>query len=306
MSSQTFELLILGSSSASPTSERNPSAQLLNIAERFFLIDCGEATQIQLRKFKAKFQSIDHIFISHLHGDHFFGLPGLLSSMHLLGRKQDINIYCPKELKDIIDLINKFSDTRFNYKVNWIFTNDDGFNLIFEDDKVEVFSFPLKHRIFCTGFLFKEKPLLKKIDKYKLEKYNISNADIMLLKKGKNVINKDGELIKNELITFDSRKPRSYGYCSDTIFHKELTNYINNVDLLYHESTFLNDKKERAEMTFHSTAEQAAKIASLANVKQLLLGHFSARYGNLEQFILEAKPLFDNCVLATDGKRISI
>lgn len=306
MSSQTFELLILGSSSASPTSERNPSAQLLNIAERFFLIDCGEATQIQLRKFKAKFQSIDHIFISHLHGDHFFGLPGLLSSMHLLGRKQDINIYCPKELKDIIDLINKFSDTRFNYKVNWIFTNDDGLNLIFEDDKVEVFSFPLKHRIFCTGFLFREKPLLKKIDKYKLEKYNISTADIMLLKKGKDVINKEGRLIKNELITFDSRKPRSYGYCSDTIFHEELTNYINNVDLLYHESTFLNDKKERAEITFHSTAEQAAKIATIANVKQLLLGHFSARYGNLEQFIQEAKPIFDNCVLATDGKRILI
>src|SRR4051812_23636279 len=157
MNRQTFELLVLGSSAASPTSERNPSAQLLNIADRYFLIDCGEATQIQLRKFKAKFQSIDHIFISHLHGDHFFGLPGLLSSMHLLGRKQEITIYCPPELKGIIDLINKVSETTLNYTIHWKFTNNEGLNLLFEDDKTEVYSFPLKHRIYCTGFLFKEK-----------------------------------------------------------------------------------------------------------------------------------------------------
>lgn len=306
MSSQTFDLLILGSSSASPTSERNPSAQLLNIAERHFLIDCGEATQIQLRRFKAKFQAIDHIFISHLHGDHFFGLPGLLSSMHLLGRKQEITIYCPKELKDVMDLMNKVSDTHFNYKVNWVFTKNDGLNLIFEDDKVEVFSFPLKHRIFCTGFLFKEKPLPRKIDKYKLDKNKVSTADIMLLKNGNDVVNKDGEIVKNNLVTFSAREPKSYAYCSDTIYFPKVVEFIRNVNLLYHECTFLNDKKERAEKTYHSTAEQAASIANEANVKQLLLGHFSARYGDLEQFIAEAKPIFDNCLLATDGKRISI
>ena len=306
MSSQAFDLLILGSSSASPTSERNPSAQLLNIAERYFLIDCGEATQIQLRRFKAKFQAIDHIFISHLHGDHFFGLPGLLSSMHLLGRKQEITIYCPKELKDVMDLMNKVSDTHFNYTVNWVFTNNDGLNLIFEDEKVEVYSFPLRHRIFCTGFLFKEKPLPRKIDKYKLDKYKISTADILLLKNGNDVINKDGELIKNNTVTFSAREPKSYAYCSDTIYYPKVVEYIKGVDLLYHECTFLNDKKERAEKTYHSTAEQAAEIAKMANAKQLLLGHFSARYGNLDQFIAEAMPVFDNCVLATDGKRITI
>src|SRR4051812_14332077 len=147
MNRQSFELLVLGSSSASPTSERNPSGQLLNIAERYFLIDCGEATQIQLRRFKAKFQSIDHFFISHLHGDHFFGIPGLISSMHLLGRTQDLNLYCPKELKTIMEVINSVSDTRLNFKINWFFTNDNGLNLLFEDQKVQVFSFPLKHRI---------------------------------------------------------------------------------------------------------------------------------------------------------------
>jgi ribonuclease Z len=306
MSSQAFDLLILGSSSASPTSERNPSAQLLNISERYFLIDCGEATQIQLRRFKAKFQAIDHIFISHLHGDHFFGLPGLLSSMHLLGRKQDITIYCPKELKEVMDLLNKVSDTRFNYTVNWVFTNNEGLNLLFEDDKVEVYSFPLRHRIFCTGFLFKEKPLPRKVDKYKLDKFKISTADIMLLKNGFDVVNKDGETIKNELVTFSARAPKSYAYCSDTIYFPKVVEFIKEVDLLYHECTFLNDKKDRAAQTFHSTAEQAADIAKTANVKQLLLGHFSARYGDLDQFVAEAKPIFDNCLLATDGKRISI
>jgi ribonuclease Z len=306
MSSQAFDLLILGSSSASPTSERNPSAQLLNISERYFLIDCGEATQIQLRRFKAKFQAIDHIFISHLHGDHFFGLPGLLSSMHLLGRKQEITIYCPKELKEVMDLLNKVSDTRFNYTVNWVFTNNNGLNLLFEDDKVEVYSFPLRHRIFCTGFLFKEKPLPRKVDKYKLDKYKISTADIMLLKNGFDVVNKDGETIKNDLVTFSARDPKSYAYCSDTIFYPKVIEFIKGVDLLYHECTFLNDKKDRAAQTYHSTAEQAAEIAKTANVKQLLLGHFSARYGDLDQFVAEAKPVFENCMLATDGKRISI
>lgn len=306
MSSQTFELLILGSSSASPTSERNPSAQLLNIAERYFLIDCGEATQIQLRRFKAKFQAIDHIFISHLHGDHFFGLPGLLSSMHLLGRKQEITIYCPKELKDVMDLMNTVSDTRFNFTVNWVFTKNDGLNLIFEDDKVEVFSFPLKHRIFCTGFLFKEKPLPRKIDKYKLDKFKVSTADVIQLKNGNDVVNQEGLTIKNKQVTIDPREPKSYAYASDTIYFPAIVEYVKGVDLLYHESTFLNDKKDRAEKTYHSTAEQAAQIAKAANVKQLLLGHFSARYGDLEQFILEAQPFFYNCLLATDGKRITI
>lgn len=306
MNRQTFELLILGSSSATPTSDRNSSAQLLNIAERYFLIDCGEATQIQLRKFKARFQSIDHIFISHLHGDHFFGLPGLLGSMHLLGRKQVLNIYAPKELKDILDVINHSSDTRLNYPINWVFTDNSGLKLIYEDNKVEVYSFPLKHRIFCTGFLFKEKPLARKIDKYKLEKLEISFADILRLKAGADVVNQRGQLIKNEDATLDPPPPRSYAYCSDTIFDLRLVEYVKQTTVLYHEATFLNDQEERAKKTFHTTAAQAAQLASAANVGQLLLGHFSTRYPVLDGFLPEAQAHFANVVLATDGKKFKI
>lgn len=306
MQRQSFDLLILGSSSAAPTTKRNPSAQLLNVAERFFLIDCGEATQIQLRRYKTKFQKIDHIFISHLHGDHFLGLPGFLASMHLLGRKQELNIYCPKELKGIIDLLNTVSETRMNYEVKWHFTKSDALNLLFEDQRVEVHSFPMKHRIFCTGFLIKEKPLLRKIDKDKLDKNNVSTAEINNLRHGKDVLNEEGKKIKNKDVTIDPEPPRSYAYCSDTVYDEDLVKYIKGVDVLYHESTFLNDKAKRAGETFHSTAEQAGKIAKAARVKQLLLGHFSARYGDLEPFINEAAPFFKNVMLATEGKKFKI
>jgi ribonuclease Z len=206
---------------------------LLNICERYFLIDCGEGTQMQLRRFRAKFQSIDHVFISHLHGDHFFGLPGLISSMHLLGRKQDLHVYCPPGLKEIVDVINKNSETRLNYKVNWHFTTNKALDLLFEDQKVQVYSFPLKHRIFCTGFLFKEKPLPRKIDKFKLEKLNISFADILNLKAGLDVVNKNNVLISNKDATLDPAPSRSYGYCSDTIYDPEIVEHIRDVDLLY-------------------------------------------------------------------------
>jgi ribonuclease Z len=306
MSQQNFEVLILGSTSASPSSERNSSAQLLNIAERYCLIDCGEATQIQLRKYKAKFQAIDHVFISHLHGDHFFGLPGLLSSMHLLGREQSLNVYGPPNLKRLMDVLMEVSETKLNFEIKWFFTNSNGLNLLFEDEKIEVFSFPLKHRIACTGFLFKEKPLPRKIDKFLIEKFNISMADIQLLRNGEDVINKQGAQIKNKDATLDPAPARSYAYCSDTIFDLSLTDFIKQVDLLYHESTFLNDMKDRAAKTFHSTAQQAAQIAKAAHVKKLLLGHFSARYRKLEGFTEEAKSIFENVDLAMDGKKVKI
>ena len=306
MSRQIFELLVLGSSSASPTADRNVSAQLLNIAERYFLIDCGEATQIQLRKYKAKFQSIDHIFISHLHGDHFFGLPGLLSSMHLLGRKQALTVYAPPGLRPIMDAINKVSETYFNYPIHWIETSNRGQQMLFEDEKVRVWSFPLKHRVFCTGFLFEEKPLFRKIEPYLLEKYHVSRADIPKLRLGMDVLNEDGEHIANHLVTLDPLPPRKFAYCSDTCYDESLIPYISNVDLLYHESTFLNEHEERAAKTFHSTASQAAQIAKQAEVKQLLLGHFSARYRDLDLFLTEAQIHFVNCLLATDGKKLKI
>jgi ribonuclease Z len=306
MNPQTFELLILGSSSASPTSSRNPSSQLLNIAERIFLIDCGEATQIQIRRNKAKLQNIGHVFISHLHGDHFFGLPGLLSTMHLLGRQKELFIYAPKELKQIIDVINTASDARLSFQIVWQFTDDSKKVLLFEDSKVQVFSFPLKHRIACTGFIFQEKPLPRKIDKYKLDQLQISYADILKLKAGDDVFNENGALIKNFEATLDPPASRKYVYCSDTIFDPTLANYFTDADLLYHESTFLDDHIERAAKTFHSTAKQAANIAQLTKAKRLLLGHFSARYHDLDPFITEASTVFKACELATDGKKLII
>lgn len=306
MKRTTFEILVLGSSSATPTSERNPSGQLLNICERYFLVDCGEATQIQLRRFGARFQRISHIFISHLHGDHFFGLPGLLSTMHLLGRQQPLTICGPPELQDIIGHIQKVGDTRLSYTITWKNTSGDGLQLLHEDDKVEVYCFPLRHRIFCRGFLFREKPLPRKIDKERLKSLDISFADIQLLKAGRDVINNKGETILNRDATIDPPPVRSYGYCSDTIFDPEIVKYIKGVDVLYHESTFLDDLKERAARTYHSTAKQAAEIARLAGVKQLLLGHYSARYGETELFAKEAAGVFENCMLTTDGKKIVI
>ncbi len=306
MSVQTFELLILGSSAATPTVNRNPTSQLLNISERYFLIDCGEGTQMQMRKYKTRFQNINHVFISHLHGDHFYGLPGFLASMHLLGRKNELTIYGPKELEEIISMVHKHSDTYLNYPIKFIHTQNTTKQLLFEDDKVEVYSFPLKHRIATTGFLFKEKPLPRNIDKYKLEKMNVSFAEIHKLKLGLDAIDNNGNTIKNSDLTLDPPNTRSFAFCSDTKFFEELANDIKDVDLLYHESTFLEDKKDRAKQTFHSTAKQAAEIAVLSNAKKLVLGHFSARYGNLDEFLIEAKGIFSNTELAIEGSLFSV
>jgi ribonuclease Z len=306
MANQTFELLILGSSAATPTANRNPTAQLLNIAERFFLIDCGEGTQMQIRKYKARFQSINHIFISHLHGDHFLGLPGFIASMHLLGRKNELTVYGPKELEDIITIIHKFSDTQLNYPLKFVHTQNEIKQLVWEDDKVEVYSIPLKHRVPTTGYLFREKPLPRNIDKYKLEKMDVSFAEIHKLKQGFDAVDNKGNTIPNRALTLDPAKQRSYAFCSDTKFFKALVNDIKDVDLLYHESTFLEDKKERAKQTFHSTARQAAEMAKLANAGKLLLGHFSARYGNLDEFLDEAKPVFAESELAVEGSVFSL
>jgi len=306
MSTQSFELLILGSSAATPTSSRNPTSQLLNIAERFFLIDCGEGTQMQLRRYKARFSSINHIFISHLHGDHFLGLPGFLASLHLLGRQKGLTIYGPKAIEDVLEVIHKHSETQLNYTLNFVHTNTSQKQLLWEDEKVEVYSFPLKHRIATTGFLFKEKTFPRNIDKYKLEKHHVSVAEIHKLKKGLDAVDNNGNIIKNEQLTIEGPKTRSYAFCSDTKFFEGLADDIKDVDLLYHESTFLEEKIERAAQTFHSTASQAAKMASLANAKKLLLGHFSARYDNLDLFLNEAKPIFSNTELAKEGSTFKL
>ncbi len=293
-----FEVTVLGCGSATPSLLRNPSAQLLNAAGHFFLIDCGEGTQIQLRKNNIKIQRISHVFISHLHGDHYFGLLGLMQTMHLLGRKTKLTLVCPPELKEIIDLQNKHSQNTMVYEIEYIFTNPKQAEKVWEDDKIEVTTFPLRHRINCTGFLFKEKPHLKNIDKEKLKEFKVSVSEINKLRLGLDAIDDKGNTVVNTDVTLPIHPQRSYAYCSDTNYFEDIVEHVKEVDLLYHEATFLNAELERAKKTFHSTAEQAATIASKANVKQLLLGHFSARYGNTDGFIEEAQPFFSNTLVA--------
>lgn len=299
---QNFELTILGCSSATPTSTRNPTAQLLNIAERFFLIDCGEATQIQLRKFKLKFQRINHIFISHLHGDHYLGLIGLLSSMHLLGRTVDLNLYCPPELEEIIEVQFKHSQTYLRFKIVYHHHKYIANDLIFEDNKVEVRTILLNHRIPCCGFLFTEKPLLANISKEIIQKYQIPVEQILAIKGGADFITSEGELISNSQLVSNKFKPRSYAYCSDTCYDERIIEVIKGVDLLYHEATFLNEMLPRAKETFHSTALQAATIAQKAEVHQLMIGHYSARYRDLQPLLDEAQTVFSNTILSIEGK----
>lgn len=301
-----FEVTILGCGSATPSLLRNPSAQLLNVAGHSFLIDCGEGTQIQLRKVAAKIQRISHVFISHLHGDHYLGLLGLLQTMHLLGRKTKLTLVCPPELKEIIDLQNKHSQTTIVYEIDYIFTNPKQAELVWEDDKIEVKSFPLRHRINCTGFLFKEKPHLKNIIKEKLDEFDVPTSQVNKLRLGFDAINEEGKNIANDKLTVPAPLQRSYAYCSDTNYYEEIIEHIKGVDLVYHEATFLEAELERAKKTFHSTAKQAATIACKAEIKQLLLGHFSARYGTTDGFILEAKPIFENTLVAQEGQTYKI
>ena len=296
-----FEVTILGCGSATPSLLRNPSAQLLNAAGHYFLIDCGEGTQIQLRKNNIKIQRISHIFISHLHGDHYLGLLGLIQTMHLLGRKTKLTLVCPPELKEIIDLQNKHSQTTIVYEIEYIFTDPKQSKLVWEDDKIEIKSFPLRHRINCTGFLFKEKPHLKNIIKEKLQEFGVSTAEVNKLRLGLDAINTKGKTISNEKLTLPAPPQRIYAYCSDTNYYEAIIEHIKEADLVYHEATFLEAEIERAKNTYHSTAKQAATIAGKANIKQLLLGHFSARYGNTDGFLVEAKPIFENTLVAQEG-----
>jgi len=299
---QNFELTILGSSSATPTSTRNPTAQLLTIADRFCLIDCGESTQIQLRKYKIKFQRINHIFISHLHGDHYLGLLGLLSSMHLLGRTTELHLYCPEELKEVIEVQLRVSQTYLKYTIVYHFHNYIDNELIFEDDKFTVKTIVLSHRIPCCGFIFTEKPLPGNITKETIAYYNIPLEQIHSIKNGADFITSSGEVISNSKLVTAKPPVRSYAYCSDTAYDERIVEFIKDVTLLYHEATFMHDLLPRAIDTFHSTALQAATIAQKAQVAQLMIGHYSARYRDLQPLLDEAKAIFENTVLAKEGE----
>jgi len=301
-----FEVLILGSSSATPIYQRHPSAQLLNIHERFFLVDCGEGTQMQLNRYKIKYPRIHHIFISHLHGDHYFGLMGLLSSMHLQGRTDEMHLYCPKELQEIIDIQLKYSDTRLRFNLIYHFTDHETSKTIFEDDDLTVETIILNHRIPCTGFLFREKPKKRKLLREKLEQYHVPREQYSALKSGQDYVNDRGVVIPNEKLTDDPKAPCSYAYCSDTMYDERIIPQIKNVDLLYHESTFLEDKADRAKETFHTTARQAGLMARKAEVKRLIIGHFSSRYKDIYPLLEEAKQVFPDTSLAQEGDKFII
>jgi len=300
-----MKLSILGCYSATPRALNNTTSQVLEINNHMFLIDCGEGTQVQLRKHKIKFNRIKHIFISHLHGDHFFGLVGLISTFRLLTRETDLHIYGPVGIKEVVTLQMKLADSWTNYNLIFhelISTNSE---LIFEDEEVEVFTIPLNHRIYTNGFLFKEKEGNRKLDIGLVEDSNINVAYYRKLAQGFDVINEDGKLIKNELVTKPGLKPKSYAFCSDTMYKQAIVPIIKNVDVLYHESTFLDKHAHLALKTKHSTAKEAARIAKQANAGILLLGHYSTRYDGLNVFKEEAQEVFNNVELCEDGKEFN-
>ena len=301
-----FEVTILGSSSSTPIFNRNPSAQILNVNEKFILIDCGEGTQNQLLHFGIKASRIDHIFISHLHGDHYLGLVGLLSSLHLNGRVKPMDIFGPSELQEIIDIQFRFSQTHLRYPLNFTATNPNINEKIFENYDVIAETFPLDHRIPCTGFKFSEKQRLRKIVKEKIEELDIPADLIPLIKKGQNFTDKDGKVHLSEDLTTEADRPKVYAYCSDTICSWKYLANIKDADTLYHEATFMHDMLGRAEETFHTTAQQAAEIALKAHAKKLLIGHFSARYRELEPLLEEARTIFPSTFLAIEGKTFEI
>lgn len=296
-----FEVTILGSGAALPTSLRNPSAQYVWCNDRHILIDCGEGTQNQLRRSGISLQKISHILISHLHGDHFFGLVGLLSSMHLLGRNQGITVYGPEGLEQIIRMQLEIGGAIIGFGIDFVTLDGKTPQLLFEDNRIEIYTFPLKHRVPTNGFRIDEKPFARQLDgeKYKREKQSL--VHIPALKRGEDVTLEDGTVLKSAEYTFAPRKHRSYAYCSDTIYQESIVPFIQGVDVLYHEATFLDNMADRAKATFHTTAIQAARIAQLAQVGQLLLGHLSARYEDGNAHAAEAKMLFEHTVVVEDG-----
>lgn len=301
----TFDVTILGSNSALPAHGRHPTSQVVNHNENIFLLDCGEGTQMQLSAYKIKRSKIGHIFISHLHGDHYYGLIGLLTSYHLLKRAEPLHLFGPRGLKEIIDLNFKYSDTRLVYKLVAHEVDCTGAAVIFETEELTVSTIPMNHRIPCCGFLFREKKHERKINPEKIAAYKIPVTAIPDLKKGGDLQLGD-RTIPNDELTFDPSPSRSYAFCSDTLYHEAIIPQVQGADLMYHESTFMEESRERAALTFHSTTLQAATIASKAEVKKLLIGHFSAKYDDLELLLDEAKTVFPNSELAIEGKTISI
>ncbi|MEP1033583.1 ribonuclease Z [Ekhidna sp.] len=303
----SLELLILGSNSAAFAHRRHHTAQVFKLQDQYFLIDCGEGTQLLMKRYKVKLSRIDHIFISHLHGDHYFGLIGLLSTMHLFGRKKELLLVGPPGLKEILQLQMRHSETSLNFHIRFVEFKPGESEIVMDHPKFTVTTLPMDHRVPCSGYLFKEKPKKRRINRKVLADVQLSNLDIIRLKDGEDIMNEDGSVKhENKLLTLDSHPSFSYAFFSDTRLRPELQEKIKGVDMLYHEATFANDMKDRAFITYHTTAEQAAQFAKDAKVGKLILGHFSARYKELDPIINEARAIFEPSELAIEGTKFVV
>ena len=296
-----FDVTILGNSSASPTKNRFPTAHILNVRGQFFLIDCGEGTQMQIMRNNINFARINHIFITHLHGDHIFGLYGLLSTFNLENRRNELHIYGFSQLEYILNDFLKYFGSDFKYEITFHAVDVHHQQLIYEDKNMTVETIPLKHRVPCCGYLFKEKAPKLNIHKKMIEQYNLSLTEVVKIKNGCDLMLEDGKIIANKNLTYLPYAPRSYAFCSDTKYYEKIIDIVKNVDLLYHEATFANEHLQTAKKTGHSTTLQAAEIAKQANAKKLIIGHFSSRYKNLDILLNEARSVFPETFLATEN-----
>ena len=296
-----MKLHILGCHAATPRSTTNPTSQVLESRNQLFLIDCGEGTQVELRRKRLKFSRIDHIFISHLHGDHFFGLPGLLATFRLMGREKDLHVFGPKGIKEAITIFMRLGESEPGYTLHFHELTGATSECILDNDKITVHTIPLDHRIYTNGFLFREKPKLLNLKIDVIEAYGIDTSQFLNIKQGKDARLADGRIIPNQELTFPPPKQKSYAYCSDTAYNDRIIPIIREVDTLYHDATFLESESHLTAITKHATAREAAMLAKEAGVERLILGHYSSRYKDLKAFLEEARPVFSNTELAEDG-----
>jgi len=303
---EIFEVNILGCGSAKPTLRHLPSSQIVNIRGKYYMIDCGEGAQIQMQKMNLPMARVGHIFISHNHGDHVFGLPGLISTMALLGRTADLHIHGPRELQEYLDTIIRLYCEGITFQILFHPIDTRTHNIIYEDRSVTVWSIPLKHRIPCSGFLFRETPPLPHIRREMIDAFNIPFSQINNIKAGASWTTEDGTLIPNEKLVIPAEKSRSYAYCSDTAYLPHLAEILRDVTLLYHEATYPDELLKRAQETLHSTASQAATIAKESKVEKLCIGHFSARVKNEKDLLAEATAIFPQTRLAYEGLNIKL
>ena len=294
-----FGVTILGNNSAIPAFDRHPTAQVVTIKDQLLLLDCGEGTQMQIAKYRIKSSKINYVFISHLHGDHYFGLIGLITTMSLLNREKELHIFGPKELEDILNIQLNVANTVLSYSLHFHAISKE--KIILETSSFQVECFKTNHRIECWGFLIREKKAPRKINKEKVLQHQIPLSFYSSLQLGKDYTTKEGLLIKNIDVTDANSNAKSYAYCADTIYDETLVDKVQNVSLLYHETTYLKDGFEKASQRFHTTSTQAATIASKAKVDKLIIGHFSSKYENIEPFLVEAKEVFENTELAIEG-----